>query len=59
MKKILSLAFMLGAFASIHATVTAVVAPCEGVANKVFMYEASAEEIQQAQDELREKCKGR
>lgn len=50
---------MLGAFASIHATVTAVVAPCEGVANKVFMYEASAEEIQQAQDELREKCKGR
>lgn len=58
MRKILSLAFMLCVCAGIHAEVgaTAVVAPCEGVPNKIFMGEATYQQIKAAQEELRKKC---
>ena len=60
MKKFLTLAFMLCVCVGIHATritgATAVVAPCPGVPNIVIWGEATPEQIQAAQAELRKKC---
>ena len=58
MKKFLAMAFMLCACAGIQADTlcTIVASPCDEVQNKMFVGEATKEQIEKAQKELADDC---